>query len=122
MSCVYDTPILELPRDPAIDGVNEFVSRIARAVHPGAHLVEFFPWMIHLPRWAAKWKRDAQDWFQHDTKMFEGMFSAVEERVVSQPIPERCEFVESSNRHPSSLMVTSGQACALSLLRRRRTL
>jgi hypothetical protein len=29
--------------------LDDFAVRIARATYPGAHLVEFFPWMRHIP-------------------------------------------------------------------------
>ena len=39
--------------DGVIEALDDFTNRIARATYPGAHLVEFFPWMRHIPsRWA----------------------------------------------------------------------
>jgi len=35
--------------DNAIKALDDFAVRIARATYPGAHLVEFFPWMRHIP-------------------------------------------------------------------------
>jgi hypothetical protein len=66
----------------------------------GAHLIQFFPWLRHLPsRWVqshfdlnrtteksykslAKWKRDAEDGYRQDTAMFESLFHMVEANVV----------------------------------------
>jgi hypothetical protein len=35
--------------DNVIEALEDFSVRIARATYPGAHLVEFFPWMRHIP-------------------------------------------------------------------------
>jgi hypothetical protein len=32
-----------------IKAVNDFVARLTRAALPGAHFVEFFPWMMYIP-------------------------------------------------------------------------
>lgn len=50
MSMVYDTPPLKSENDGAVKSVNDFVARLARAGKPGAHFVELFPWMMHIPR------------------------------------------------------------------------
>ncbi|KAF8505395.1 cytochrome P450 [Russula emetica] len=45
--------------------------RLSCAAYPGAHLVEFFPWMRHIPsswlKGLAKWKRDAETSYKQDT-------------------------------------------------------
>ena len=50
MSVVYGTPPIESNGDPSIANINELVAQVTTAAHPGAHLVEFFPWMIHIPK------------------------------------------------------------------------
>lgn len=35
--------------DSVIEALDDFANRIARATYPGAHWVEFFPWMRHIP-------------------------------------------------------------------------
>jgi hypothetical protein len=35
--------------DGVIEALDDFSRRLARASLPGAHLVEFFPWMRHIP-------------------------------------------------------------------------
>ena len=49
MSVVYGHPAITSERDHTLEIVKDFVSRITRAAYPGAHLVEFFTWMRHIP-------------------------------------------------------------------------
>lgn len=35
--------------DSRVAEINDFVSRLTSALLPGSHLVEFFPWMKHIP-------------------------------------------------------------------------
>lgn len=35
--------------DSRIAEINEFAERLATSLLPGAHLVEFFPWMKYIP-------------------------------------------------------------------------
>ncbi len=35
--------------DRTIEAYNDFATRIAIAAYPGTYLVEFFPWMRHIP-------------------------------------------------------------------------
>jgi hypothetical protein len=50
MSILYDYPTLESENDKAITKINTFIEHISAAGAPGAHLVELFPWMIHIPK------------------------------------------------------------------------
>ncbi|OCH87844.1 cytochrome P450 [Obba rivulosa] len=83
MTIVYDWPVLKDVKDPLVTDVNDFVERLLKAAFPGAHLVEVFPWMKHLPSSIAKWKRDAEEWFKRDSAMFEGLFNTVKERALN---------------------------------------
>jgi hypothetical protein len=49
MSVTYDTPPVISEMDSSVKDVNDFVARLTRAALPGAHLVEFFPWMMYIP-------------------------------------------------------------------------
>jgi hypothetical protein len=56
MSVIYDTPPITSELNSSVKAVNDFVARICRAALPGAHLVEFFPWMMHIPsRCGSSW-------------------------------------------------------------------
>jgi len=49
MAVTYDTPPIVSELSSNVKAVNDFVARLTRAALPGAHLVEFFPWMMHIP-------------------------------------------------------------------------
>ncbi|SRR6266571_7157580 len=49
MSVTYDTPPIVSELDSAVKAINDFVARLTRAALPGAHFVEFFPWMRRIP-------------------------------------------------------------------------
>ena len=127
MSVTYDVPPIVSELDPGVKAINDFVARIARAANPGAHLVEFFPWMRYIPsRWGvsclvscdnkpilnsnpsssrfAKWKRDAEYWYEKDSAVFENLFNSVREKQVC-PFPRKSETMAhatSVERHGST--------------------
>jgi hypothetical protein len=49
MSILYDYPTLENEHDETLTKIHAFIDRLSAATAPGAHLVELFPWMIHIP-------------------------------------------------------------------------
>jgi hypothetical protein len=49
MSVTYDTPPIISELDSSVKAVNDFIARLGRAALPGAHFVEFFPWMMYIP-------------------------------------------------------------------------
>jgi hypothetical protein len=49
LSVVYDKPTIRSEQDQNVTLINDFVQRLTRAAYPGAHLVEFFPWMLYIP-------------------------------------------------------------------------
>lgn len=49
MSVVYDAAPISSENDSSVVAINDFVARLTRAAYPGAHFVEFFPWMKHIP-------------------------------------------------------------------------
>ncbi|VDB91013.1 unnamed protein product [Peniophora sp. CBMAI 1063] len=71
MSVTYDTPMLTSAEDPRVREVNDFTARLTRSAMPGAHLVEFLPWLMYVPRRFAKWRREAEEWHAKDSAMFE---------------------------------------------------
>ena len=50
-SVVYDHPTIKSDQHPTVEFVNDLIHRVTSAALPGAHLVEFFPWMRHIPSW-----------------------------------------------------------------------
>ncbi|KAL0570242.1 hypothetical protein V5O48_011727 [Marasmius crinis-equi] len=81
LSVVYNLPILESSNDSAIHRMREFALRLSRASIPGTYLVEFFPWMRHLPAFICKWKRDSQTWYRRDTEFFKALLAGVKDRI-----------------------------------------
>ena len=49
MSILYDYPTLVNDYDKNLAGIHTYIDRMSAASNPGAHLVELFPWMIHIP-------------------------------------------------------------------------
>ena len=50
MSVTYDTQPIASELDSRVQAINDFVARLTRAALPGAHFVEFFPWMRRIPK------------------------------------------------------------------------
>ena len=49
LGIVYDAPTIASEHDPHVRRINEFVGRLTRAALPGAHFVDFFPFMKYIP-------------------------------------------------------------------------
>ncbi|KAH9059541.1 cytochrome P450 [Lactarius vividus] len=51
MTITYDTPSSPIvsEQDPRVKAIDDIMARVTRATLPGAHLVELFPWMLHIP-------------------------------------------------------------------------
>ncbi|ESK85729.1 cytochrome p450, partial [Moniliophthora roreri MCA 2997] len=114
-SVVYDKEPITDVMDPQVAAVNDFITRIVRAAFPGAHYVEYFTWMKHLPSWMAKWKRDAEEWYKRDSEMFEGLFLEAKQRVKSgEDRPSfAANLVRDTERHGLSDRESAWLAAAL---------
>ena len=86
MSMVYSHPPIKGEGDggEAVVRINNFVERIVKAAYPGAHFVEFFPWVKFIPEWfpGAGWKRSALGWYKRDSEFFLRLYQDVVKRVV----------------------------------------
>jgi len=49
MAVVYDAPTVTTHDDPSVLAINDMMDRLSNAGLPGAHFVEFLPWMKHIP-------------------------------------------------------------------------
>ena len=49
MSILYDYPALETEDDKDLKEIHVFNDYVSEAAAPGAHLVELFSWMMHIP-------------------------------------------------------------------------
>ena len=108
MSILYDYPTLETENDKNLKEIHAFLDRLSKAATPGAHLVEVFSWMIHIPDWCvlisianlshvsrngislAKWKREGKQYFKQHTRMFETLFNNVRHEVVRERSEDLC--------------------------------
>ncbi|KAF8487321.1 cytochrome P450 [Russula ochroleuca] len=82
LSVVYGHPTLESEQDHIIESIDDFADRLLKAVTPGSYMVQFFPWLRHLPSSLAKWKRVLEAGYKQDTAMFEGLLHTVEANVA----------------------------------------
>ena len=49
MSIVYDYPTLLSEHDYAVEEIEKYVRRLAKALMMGSHFVDIFPWMKYIP-------------------------------------------------------------------------
>jgi len=49
MSILYDYSTLKDEHDKTLTEIHAFVNRVSAATVPGTYLVQFFPWMMHIP-------------------------------------------------------------------------
>ena len=82
LSVMYDLPSVSSAHDPTVIKINKFTDTLIDYASPGHYLVEIFPWMKYIPSSMAGWKRKAEGEFQEYSKVFGGMFSQVEDRIV----------------------------------------
>jgi hypothetical protein len=103
MSILYDYPTLKTENDKSLKQIHAFTDRVSEAASPGAHLVELFPWMMHIPDRSglifidhfpqiascniirlAKWKREGKNYFEQQPRMFETLFDNVRHEIVGE--------------------------------------
>lgn len=86
LAVTYDRPLRGGEEDDALcTRIDDFLKRDQAALRVGAHYVEIMPWMLYLPGWMAKWKRDALKLYEETTTFFLGLLEDVETRVVRLP-------------------------------------
>ena len=83
LSILYDLPTVYSADDSTVTIVNRFAEQLVDYANPGNYLVEFFPWMLHIPSSLAKWKREAKEGFKYYSEFFLKMFHDVENRIAS---------------------------------------
>ena len=82
LSIVYDISTVSSADDPTVTNINRFDDIMIDYSTPGRYLVEFFPWMLYIPSFLAKWKREAKEANRYFTQLFEGMVHDVQKRIV----------------------------------------
>ncbi|KAH9040500.1 cytochrome P450 [Lactarius pseudohatsudake] len=74
MSILYDYPTLESENDKNLKEILAYAERQSTTSAPGAHLVELFPWMLHIPE---RWKYEGNRDFTRFNNLFESLFNRV---------------------------------------------
>ncbi|KAF8478443.1 cytochrome P450 [Russula ochroleuca] len=100
ISILYDYPTLENEHDKTLTEIHTFINRISAAGAPGAHLVELFHWMIHIPARFAKWKREAMEHFRQHSAIFNGLLDTVSNDIAkgSERPSVSASLIKNSNR------------------------
>ncbi|KZV76252.1 cytochrome P450 [Peniophora sp. CONT] len=81
LAVTYDRPLHGKPEDDSLRvQIDAIVRKLVAAASPGAHLVEIMPWMLWLPEWMAKWKRDALEAHRVARTFFLGLIEQVHAR------------------------------------------
>ncbi|KAI0737944.1 cytochrome P450 [Daedaleopsis nitida] len=81
LSVTYDTPPVKSVNDPALALLCELTTKVVRAGYVDGFLVEFVPFLQHIPAAIAPWKRDALASATRFTKLFEDLYRTVKSRV-----------------------------------------
>ncbi|KAJ8494799.1 hypothetical protein ONZ45_g13113 [Pleurotus djamor] len=80
ISLIYGLPPILDSKDPMIVWIDSVAHRFGVAARPGAYLVEFFPWMMSLPRWMCQWRTEAERWHVEMTTKFGDLLTDVSSR------------------------------------------
>jgi hypothetical protein len=90
MPIIYGKTLDESKGERNVVGFHAFIHGLTRAAVPGAHLVELFTWMRHVPSMFAPWKRRANDFFVKHSAMFGNMLEDTNTALVCHlPSPVR---------------------------------
>ncbi|KAF8546952.1 cytochrome P450 [Imleria badia] len=101
MSMVYDEAPIISGNHTSVKLINDFVARLTRAALPGAHLVEFFPWMMYIPISLAPWRQKAEASYIADSAMFESLFRRAQDRMKQGEVGPSLTttLIETAKRH-----------------------
>ena len=126
MAILYDYPTLPSAHERAIEEIGNSVQQSARAASLGSALVEFLPWMLHIPpRYEspfenysdivhlcclsrfAKWKREALEQSAERSEIYFRLFNGVRTGLVRPAVrtcvePEQQTWIDEWRR-PSEL-------------------
>jgi hypothetical protein len=84
LSVVYDSPTIQSIEDPLLKKMQDFDLALQKAGNsPECFLIEFLPWLRHVPSSLAGWKRNAEENFKMSSKLFEDLYQEVKDRIVS---------------------------------------
>ncbi|PPQ65061.1 hypothetical protein CVT26_015757 [Gymnopilus dilepis] len=84
LAVLYGWPSVKTEDENLIHRIASVVIRMVKSVVPGTYLVNVFPFLNHLPRWMASWKRDGLEWHRRDTEMFMKFNKEVQEKTYPE--------------------------------------
>ncbi|KAH9040505.1 cytochrome P450 [Lactarius pseudohatsudake] len=77
MSILYDYSTLRSENEKSVKEAFAHADRMSESAAPGAYLVEFLPWMLHIPERFARWKYEGNRDFTRFNTLFESLFNRV---------------------------------------------
>ena len=83
LSVIYGWPALDPSMDSVVQVINNWVDKTAREAVP-RHLVEIFPWMLHIPTALAPWKKWALQQRHEDRRLFQGFVEGMKDTTESK--------------------------------------
>ncbi|KAI0306216.1 cytochrome P450 [Multifurca ochricompacta] len=83
LSVNYHHPPVQSEDDPIVVTLANHVRRLLHELEPGVRLVEYFPWLKHIPSRFAEWKRNALFYYNHDSLMFERLVKKVADDLAN---------------------------------------
>ncbi|KAJ4478124.1 cytochrome P450 [Lentinula aciculospora] len=83
LSIVYGWPPILSSTHPTVLQIDQFNRRLLQAAALGSSWVEFeyFKWMNYLPKWMCRWRRDAEENFDRDSALLEGLSMDVQKQM-----------------------------------------
>ncbi|KIP04732.1 hypothetical protein PHLGIDRAFT_75427 [Phlebiopsis gigantea 11061_1 CR5-6] len=83
LSVIYGWQALDPSMDSVMQVINNWVDKTAREAVP-RHLVEIFPWMLHIPTALAPWKKWALQQRHEDRRLFQGFVEGMKDTTESK--------------------------------------
>ncbi|KAJ3761410.1 cytochrome P450 [Lentinula raphanica] len=77
LGVTYDLPTLPSVNDTELRSIYDFTIHLVNTAYVDSFVVEFFPWLRHLPAWMMSWKAKALRWSQESIPIFLSMFHKV---------------------------------------------
>ncbi|RDX52873.1 cytochrome P450 [Lentinus brumalis] len=82
LSATYDRAPLKDVDDSSMVILENFTKRIVQAGYVDGYFIELFPLFKHLPSVFAPWKKEAYEWAPQFTRLFDGLYGEVKEKVL----------------------------------------
>lgn len=83
LTATYGWPRITEEHTDLVKRIHAHTDRLSNACIPGTSMVDIFPFLNYLPLSLAKFKRDAFEWHDRESRMFERFNDGVAKQVVS---------------------------------------